>query len=348
MRPVDNLHVLAFEPLTPPRVLRERYPITETAAHTVYETREAIKRIMRREDQRLLAVVGPCSIHDTDAALEYAGRLVRLAREMRDRIVIVMRAYFEKPRTTIGWRGLINDPHLDGSFDMNEGLRRARELLLHINDMGLPTATEMLDPISPQYITDLISLTAIGARTVESQTHRALASGLSMPVGYKNSTDGNVQVAINAFLSAQRAHSFLGIDRDGQSCVVRTTGNPDGMIILRGSSAGPNYDAATVARTEQAMKAAGLMPAILIDCSHANAGGDHTRQPLVWSEVLREHIASSNAVIGMMVESNLYEGKQSIPADRSQLRYGVSVTDACVGWETTEQMLIEAYEALGR
>lgn len=267
---------------------------------------------------------------------------------MRDQIVIVMRAYFEKPRTTIGWRGLINDPHLDGSFDMNEGLRRARELLLHINDMGLPTATEMLDPISPQYITDLISLTAIGARTVESQTHRALASGLSMPVGYKNSTDGNVQVAINAFLSAQRAHSFLGIDRDGQSCVVRTTGNPDGMIILRGSSAGPNYDAATVARTEQAMKAAGLMPAILIDCSHANAGGDHTRQPLVWSEVLREHIASSNAVIGMMVESNLYEGKQSIPADRSQLRYGVSVTDACVGWETTEQMLIEAYEALGR
>ncbi len=348
MRAVDNLHVLAFEPLTPPRVLRERYPITEEAVQTVYTTRETIKRIMQREDRRLLAVVGPCSIHDTDAALDYARRLLRLAIEMRDRIVIVMRAYFEKPRTTVGWRGLINDPHLDGSFDMNEGLRRARELLLHINTMGLPTATEMLDPISPQYITDLISMTAIGARTVESQTHRALASGLSMPVGYKNSTDGNVQVAINAFLAAGQAHSFLGINQEGQSCVVRTTGNPDGMIILRGSSAGPNYDAETVARTEQAMKAAGLSPAIMIDCSHANASGDYRRQPQVWHDVLRDHIASSNAVIGMMVESNLYEGKQPIPADKSQLRYGVSVTDACVGWETTERMLIKAYEAVGR
>ena len=348
MRPDDNLHVLAFEPLTPPRVLRERYPITEAAAQTVYETRETIKRIMKREDRRLLAVVGPCSIHDIDAALDYARRLLRLAIEMRDRIVIVMRAYFEKPRTTVGWRGLINDPHLDGSFDMNEGLRRARELLLHINTMGLPTATEMLDPISPQYITDLISMTAIGARTVESQTHRALASGLSMPVGYKNSTDGNVQVAINAFLAARQAHSFLGIDQEGRSCVVRTTGNPDGMIILRGSSAGPNYDAETVTRTEQAMRAAGLSPAIMIDCSHANAGGDYRRQPQVWRDVLRDHIASSNAVIGMMVESNLYEGKQPIAADLTQLRYGVSVTDACVGWETTERMLIEAYEAVGR
>lgn len=346
MRPVDNLHVLAFEPLTPPRILRERYPITETAAQTVYETREAIKRIIRREDRRLLAVVGPCSIHDTEAALEYATRLARLAVEMRDHIVIVLRAYFEKPRTTIGWRGLINDPHLDGSFDMNEGLRRAREMLLHINDMGLPTATEMLDPISPQYITDLISLTAIGARTVESQTHRALASGLSMPVGYKNSTDGNVQVAVNAFLAACQKHSFLGIDQDGRSCVVRTSGNPDGMVILRGSSAGPNYDAETIARTTRAMEAANLLPAILIDCSHANTGGDYTRQPRVWSHVLRAHIASNDAVIGMMVESNLYEGKQPISADRSHLRYGVSVTDACIGWETTERMLIEAYEAL--
>lgn len=347
MRPVDNLHVRAFEPLTAPRVMRERLPITENAAQTVYDARQAIKRIMHRDDPRLLVVVGPCSIHDTGAALEYAGRLRRLAAEIRDRIVVVMRAYFEKPRTTIGWRGLINDPHLDGSFDMNEGLRRARELLLHINDMGLPAATEMLDPISPQYITDLISMTAIGARTSESQTHRALASGLSMPVGYKNGTDGNVQVAINSFLSARHPHSFLGINPDGFSCVVKTTGNPDGIVILRGSSSGPNYDVQSVARASQAMEAAGLRPAIMIDCSHANSGSDYTLQPRVWIEVLREHIARKNAVIGMMVESNLFEGKQAIPADLAQLRYGVSITDACVGWETTERMLVEAYDMLG-
>lgn len=347
MRPVDNLHVRAFEPLTPPRAMRERYPISETAAQTVYEARQAIKRIMHREDPRLLVVIGPCSIHDTEAALEYANRLSRLAAELKERIVVVMRAYFEKPRTTIGWRGLMNDPHLDGSFDMNEGLRRARELLLRINDLGLPTATEMLDPISPQYITDLISMTAIGARTTESQTHRALASGLSMPVGYKNSTDGSVQVAINSLISAQHPHSFLGINPDGLSCVVKTTGNPDGIVILRGSSAGPNYDTESVNRAAEAMNRAGLRPAIMIDCSHANSGSDHTLQPKVWSAVLAEHIAGKYAVIGMMVESNLFGGKQSIPADLAQLRYGVSITDACIDWETTERMLIEAYEALG-
>lgn len=346
MKAVYNLHVREMTPLVAPRVMKSDLPITDTIANTVFEARETIKRIMCREDPRLLVVVGPCSIHDPAASFEYAEKLYRMHHELCDRLYIVMRTYFEKPRTTIGWRGLINDPHIDGTFDMVTGLKIARELLLRINSIGLPTATEMLDPFSPQYISDVVSLTAIGARTTESQTHRAMASGLSMPVGFKNSTEGNIQVAINAFISAQHPHSFLGIDEDGVSSVVRTRGNPDGFIILRGSRTGSNYDADAVNQVAQQMRSADLPPAIMIDCSHANAEGDYTRQEMVWNTVLEQHRENRDAVIGMMIESNLHEGNQSISSDTTQLRYGVSITDACVSWETTERMLYRAYESM--
>lgn len=346
MRAVDNLHVREFSPLVAPRVLKQRFPITDAVAATVSDTREAIVRILRREDRRLVVAVGPCSIHEPRGALAYAERLRAAQERYRDRLLLVMRAYLEKPRTTIGWRGLINDPHIDGSFDMTAGLTIARELLLQINSMGVPVATEMLDPISPQYLSDLISLAAIGARTTESQTHRALASGLSMPVGFKNTTDGNVQAAVNSLLSARHQHSFLGIDEDGTSSVVKTSGNPDGLVILRGSRFGPNYDAATIGETERMCAAAGLRPAIMIDCSHANSGSDHARQEAVWNQILETH-REHPALVGMMVESNLSAGKQPIPDDLSQLKFGVSITDACVSWETTERMLENAYEALG-
>jgi 3-deoxy-7-phosphoheptulonate synthase len=342
----DNLRVREFAPMVSPRDLRRRLPITDTISDTVFQTREAIKRILRREDRRMLLIIGPCSVHDRDSAMEYAGRLMDAHRRLRSRLLIVMRVYLEKPRTTVGWRGLINDPHIDGSYDMAEGLARARELLLYINRLGMPTATEMLDPISPQYMSDLISLAAIGARTTESQTHRALASGLSMPIGFKNSTDGNIKAAVNSIVSMRSRHSFLGIDPDGRSCVVQTAGNPDGLVILRGSHRGPNYDASSIAETERLMLDAELPPAIMVDCSHANSGSDHTRQEQVWNSVLEEHRAHPS-LVGMMIESHLHEGKQAIPANLSQLRYGVSITDACVGWEATERMLESAYQALG-
>jgi len=347
VRIVDNVHISAFEPLRPPRQIKLRLPLTEEVSQTIYEARQVIRAVLRREDPRLLAVVGPCSVHDPVAALDYAKRLHEAHERYKDRLFIIMRVYMEKPRTTIGWRGLINDPHLNGSYDMNEGLYRARELLLRVSAMGLPTATEMLDPISPHYISDVVSLAAIGARTVESQTHRALASGISMPVGYKNGTNGDVLVAVQAYLSAIHSHSFLGIDEDGMSCVVKTTGNPDGLIILRGSKQGPNYDAETIARTEEMMRSAGLTPAMMVDCSHANSGSDYTRQEHVWNTVIEHHLRHHDSVVGMMVESNLFEGKQNIPANLADLRYGVSITDGCVGWETTERMLDAAYRALG-
>ena len=343
---VDNLHISAFEPLRPPRQIKLRLALTDTVSQYVYDTRQVIRAILRREDPRLMLVIGPCSVHDPVAALEYAGRLREVASRYADRLFIMMRVYMEKPRTTIGWRGLLNDPRLDGSYDMNEGLYRARELLLRICALGLPTVTEMLDPISPHYISDVVTLAAIGARTVESQTHRALASGISMPVGYKNGTNGDILVAVQSFLSATHSHGFLGIDEDGMSCIVKTTGNPDGLVILRGSKAGPNYDAETIMHAEELMRSAGLMPAVMIDCSHANSGSDYTRQQHVWNSVIEQRQRHPNAVVGLMAESNLFEGKQSIPADLSQLRYGVSITDACVGWETTEQMLHDAYQAM--
>lgn len=343
---VANLHVQELTPLQAPKELKTRLPLSAAAARTVAEARATIRRIARGEDQRLLAVVGPCSIHDPAAALDYATRLCGLQRELSDQLVVVMRTYLEKPRTTVGWRGLINDPYLDGSFDMSAGLSIARSLLLEINGLGLPVATEMLDPISPQYLDDLIGLASIGARTTEAQTHRALASGVSMPVGFKNGTDGGIQVAVNACLAASVPHSFLGIDEQGRSAVVKTTGNPDGMVILRGGRHGPNYYEEHVVQAARLMREARLRPAVMIDCSHANAGGDYRRQEAVWHSAIEQLLATGGPIIGLMVESNLNEGQQQLLADHSKLRYGVSLTDGCVSWETTERLLHEGHLAL--
>ncbi len=345
-RQVANLHVRELLPLLAPNELKARLPLTADAAHTVTAARADIRRVLRGDDRRLLVVVGPCSIHDPDAALDYARRLARLHAEVAGQLVVVMRVYLEKPRTTVGWRGLINDPRLDGSFDMEAGLTTARQLLLEINAMGLPVATEMLDPISPQYLDDQISLATIGARTTEAQTHRALASGVSMPVGFKNGTDGGIQVAVNACVSAAGQHSFLGVTEDGRSAVVKTTGNPDGFVILRGGRHSPNYQEEHVVQAARLMREANLRPAVMIDCSHANAEGDFRRQETVWYRVIEQVVAGPTPIVGMMLESNLNEGKQPLLADRSALKYGVSLTDGCIGWETTERLLVETHHAL--
>jgi 3-deoxy-7-phosphoheptulonate synthase len=346
--PVANLHVRGLTPLLSPLELKTLLPLNDAAAHTVTAARAAIRAILRGDDRRLIVVIGPCSIHDPEAALDYARRLHSLHEELADRLLIVMRTYLEKPRTTTGWRGLINDPHLDGSFDMAGGLTTARELLLQINTLGLPVATEMLDPISPQYLDDQISLGTIGARTSEAQTHRALASGVSMPVGFKNGTDGGVDVAVNACVSAASAHSFLGIDERGRSAVVKTTGNDDGFVILRGGRGGPNYAAEHVAHAAQRLSEAGRHPAVMVDCSHANASGDYRRQEAVWRDVVGQATHGAAALVGLMVESNLHEGKQPLGKDLSALRYGVSLTDGCIGWEQSEALLREAHAQLGK
>ena len=348
MQATQDLHICDMVPLMSPRALKAELPMTEAANRTVVEGRAAIERILRQEDQRLLVIVGPCSIHDPHAALEYAGRLNALRQELADRLCVVMRVYFEKPRTTIGWKGLLHDACLDGSADMAAGLRLARRLLLDISAMGLPAGTEMLDPITPPYHADLITWGVIGARTTESQTHREMASGLSMPVGFKNSTEGNVQVAINALESARHPHTFLGINQEGHACMVRTTGNPWGHVVLRGGNSGPNYDAQSLAQAGQQLHKTGLQPVLVVDCSHANANKQHERQEGVWNDLLAQRVAGNQNLIGMMVESNLEEGNQKIPKDRSQLRYGVSVTDPCVSWETTERMLRHAHAQMGQ
>ncbi len=343
---IANLHVRDLTPFQAPRQLKELLPLNDAVAKTVAEARTTIRRILRGEDSRMIVVVGPCSIHDPDAALDYAQRLVALQAELSDQLFLVMRTYLEKPRTTVGWRGLINDPHLDGSFDMAAGLTIARRLLLTINAMGMPVATEMLDPISPQYIDDQISLATIGARTTEAQTHRALASGVSMPVGFKNGTDGGIQVAVNACVSAAGQHSFLGIDDQGQGSVVRTTGNPDSFVILRGGRAEPNYHEEYVVQAARLMREAHRTPAVMVDCSHANASGDFRRQEAVLHTVVDQVLRRVGPIVGVMLESNLVEGKQTLTSDLSTLRYGVSLTDGCIGWETTERLLHEAHLAL--
>lgn len=298
----------------------------------------------------MLVVIGPCSIHDTKAALEYAERLMPLREKYADRMEIVMRVYFEKPRTTVGWKGLINDPHLDDSFDMGEGLKLARKLLIDITDMGMPAATEMLEPLTPQYIADLVSWAAIGARTTESQTHRQMASGLSMPVGFKNTTGGNLQVAIDAMKSASQPHRFLGIDRSGQTAVINSKGNPDSHLILRGGSDGKNYEKPEVTAASEMLAKAGLSPLLMVDCSHANSGKKHGNQEVVWRELLTQREDNdTNVVIGTMLESNLVEGAQKLPADGdlAKLNYGQSVTDECIGWAKTEELLAEGYDRLG-
>ena len=343
MEKTYDLNIRINQTLLSPHALKKELPITEVANETVAKSREEIKHILRKEDQRLLAIVGPCSLHDPDAALDYADRLNKLRSQLQDHLCIAMRVYFEKPRTTIGWKGLIYDPHLDGSGDMPTGLKMARRLLLEINGMGLPAATEMLDPITPQYTADLICWAAIGARTTESQTHREMASGLSMPVGFKNSTDGNLQVAIDAMESARHPHSFLGIDQEGRTCVVRTTGNPWRHVVLRGGGGGPNYEPDRIEAAALQMQEAGLDPVFMVDCSHANSGKKHELQEAVCESVVRQRSSGNDALIGVMIESNLSPGNQKIPEDLEQLQYGVSITDECVGWETTERMLRNAH-----
>ncbi|MDR5902721.1 MULTISPECIES: 3-deoxy-7-phosphoheptulonate synthase [Halomonas] len=343
---VSNLNVLSQDVLITPEALKLEIPLTDAAEQTVIEGRHTIQRILDGEDPRLLVVVGPCSIHDVDAALDYARRLRRLADEVKDSLYIVMRVYFEKPRTTVGWKGLINDPNLNGSFEIEKGLHTARQLLVELSEMGLPLATEALDPISPQYIQDCISWSAIGARTTESQTHREMSSGLSCPVGFKNGTDGSLDVAVNALQSVAHPHNFLGIDYKGRVAIIRTRGNVYGHVVLRGGNGKPNYDSVSVALAEQELNKAGIKPNIMIDCSHANSNKDAALQPLVLENVTNQLLDGNRSIIGLMVESNIGWGNQKLPEDLDQLQYGVSITDACIDWETTEQAFKEMNEKL--
>jgi 3-deoxy-7-phosphoheptulonate synthase len=344
----QDLHVRELVRLSTPRAVKAEFPASEAASATVARSRERVIRILRQDDPRLLVVVGPCSIHDEKGALEYATRLNALRREFADRMEVIMRVYFEKPRTTIGWKGLINDPHLDGSEDIQAGLKLARRLLVEITGLGLPAATEFLDPIVPQYTADLVTWAAIGARTTESQTHREMASGLSMPIGYKNATDGSLQIAIDAMGAARQPHSFLGIDQDGVTSIVRTNGNPDGHIVLRGGRARTNYDAESIGEAEAVLKKSNLPPVLMVDCSHANSAKQFARQEDVWHTVVEQRAGGTRSLIGVMIESNLQEGNQPFPRPVNELRHGVSITDACVSWETTERMLRWGYEQLSK
>ena len=344
--PLDNLNVSGMEDMPTPDRVKTDVPLADAAAATVANGRADIRRILDRDDPRLIVVVGPCSIHDPNAAVEYASRLVRLAERVSETMFLVMRVYFEKPRTSTGWKGFINDPLMDDSFRIDEGIVRARRLLVEFAEMGLPTGSEALDPLSPQYLGDLISWYTIGARTTESQTHREMASGLSAPVGFKNGTDGGLDVAINAVRSAARPHGFLGISRLGRPAIIRTKGNRYGHLVLRGGAGKPNYDTASIQQAEAALLRAGLSPNIIVDCSHANSLKDHNQQPLVFRDCIEQIRAGNRSIVGLMAESNLHPGNQSIPADLTQLKYGVSVTDACIDWETTEQTILWAADAL--
>lgn len=341
-----DTHIGKIEALSTPKILQQALPITDSIAANVIRARDNIRKIIWRKDKRLLAIVGPCSIHDTEQALDYARRLSELSKKIQDQILLVMRVYFEKPRTILGWKGLIYDPCLDDSFDILAGLHKARSLLIQINELGLACATEMLDPLVPQYIADLVSWTAIGARTTESQTHRQMASGLSMPVGFKNSTNGDFTVAINAAKAARGPQSFLGIDQDqGQICIFHTNGNPDTHLILRGGSDGPNYSQEHVLMAEAVLEKAGLEKSIMIDCNHANSGKDPYKQPQILEDIIKQKLAGNQSIIGFMIESHIYGGSQNIPSDLSKLKYGVSITDACLDFETSQKILLEASKA---
>lgn len=342
---LNNINISAEQVLITPDELKAKFPLNDAEQRDIAQARATIADIIHGRDDRLLIVCGPCSIHDTDAALEYARHLKSLAAELSDSLYIVMRVYFEKPRTTVGWKGLINDPFMDGSFDVESGLHIARELLLELVNMGLPLATEALDPNSPQYLGDLFSWSAIGARTTESQTHREMASGLSMPVGFKNGTDGSLGTAINAMRAAAMPHRFVGINQTGQVCLLQTQGNIDGHVILRGGKK-PNYSAQDVAECEKQMQEAGLRPALMIDCSHGNSNKDYRRQPLVVESAIEQIKAGNRSIIGLMLESHLNEGSQSSEQPRSDMRYGVSVTDACISWESTETLLRSVHQEL--
>ncbi len=348
MPQTQNLRIAEFAPLVTPRQLETELPSTDSIRDTVQLSRAAISAMLHgQDDHRLVVVVGPCSIHDPEAALDYAERLKGLADATQGQLLIVMRTYFEKPRTVVGWKGLISDPRLDGSCEISDGLTLAREVLLRIAGLGLPCATEFLDTVVPHYLSDMITWAAIGARTTESQVHRQMASGLSMPVGFKNSTDGALQNAINAVLSARHGHAFLGINADGMSSVVRTLGNQDAHVVLRGGASGPNYHAEDIAIAAQAVRQEGLARGVMVDCSHDNSGKDHTKQGSVFTEVVRNFASGQKPILGLMIESNLFEGKQTwmqgVP-----LKYGVSITDSCIGWNETEDMLLGAASLLAQ
>jgi 3-deoxy-7-phosphoheptulonate synthase len=346
MPSVENLNVAGLDDMPSPDEIKREIPLTAAAAATVRGGRAQLERILTGADARLFVVVGPCSIHDPAAALDYARRLRALADDVRDTLLLVMRVYFEKPRTATGWKGFINDPDMDDSFHIGKGMRRARALLRDFAELGLPTGSEALDPLSPQYLADLISWYAIGARTTESQTHREMASGLSTPVGFKNGTDGALDVAINAITSAQTPHSFLGINGAGRTAIVRTRGNRLGHLVLRGGGGRPNYDTVSVRLAEAALAKAKLAPNIVVDCSHANSMKDPSLQPLVFMDCVHQIKEGNRSIVGLMLESHLNPGNQPIPDDRSQLRYGVSVTDACIGWNTTRELLLRAHAEL--
>jgi 3-deoxy-7-phosphoheptulonate synthase len=347
MQPVVDVNVRETVPLIAPRYLKLEEELSDVALTTIVESREIVKRILTGDDQRLIVVVGPCSIHDHTAAIEYAHKLAALSKEVNDKLYLVMRVYFEKPRTIVGWKGLINDPHLNDTFDIATGLRMARRILLEVVTLGMPTATELLEPITPQYIADLVTVAAIGARTTESPTHRQMASGLSMPTGFKNGTDGSLQVALDAMNAARHPHCFLGIDPDGKTSIINTKGNPWGFLIVRGGRSGPNYDAASLAEAAELLKKSRLSPKLMVDCSHANSNKDYTKQNIAWRDCLEQRLAGNDNLIGLMLESNLHPGNQPLPADLSQLKYGVSITDGCIGWEETEQLIRSAYVQLG-
>lgn len=345
MYQTNNLRVLDTKPLMPPDELKAALPITERSAKVVHDARESIRALVHGDEQRLLVVVGPCSIHDPVAALDYARRLRVLQQRHAEHLMLVMRVYFEKPRTTVGWKGLINDPRLNGSYDIPEGLKIARRLLLDLAELGLPVGTELLDPIVPQYIADLVSWAAVGARTTESQTHREMTSGVSMPVGFKNGTDGGVAVAVNAMLAAARAHHFLGVDGAGRVSVVKTAGNPDGHLVLRGGSGGPNYGEATILGAAEELRKADVSPRMVVDCSHDNSGKNHERQPDVLRALAEQIRGGSRHVLGVMIESNIVAGSQKLTS-KEALVYGQSITDACVDFATTEAMLDEVAAAV--
>jgi len=343
---IDNLHVKSQEVLITPDQLKAKVPMSDAAKESVLAGRQAVMDILDGKDHRLFLVVGPCSIHDVDAAKDYAKRLKALSDEVQDTLLLVMRVYFEKPRTTVGWKGLINDPHLNDSFEVEEGLHIARRLLIDLAEEGLPLSTEALDPISPQYLQDAISWSAIGARTTESQTHREMASGLSNAIGFKNGTDGGLTVATNALQSVSSPHSFLGINQEGQVSVINTEGNPYGHIVLRGGNSKPNYDSVNVAIAEQALTKAGVNTNIMVDCSHANSNKDAALQPLVMENVRNQILEGNKSIIGLMVESNINWGNQKLKSNLSEMEYGVSVTDACIDWETTEKSVRDMREKL--
>ena len=347
MSQLHDLNIKSIQQLAPPKEFLKEFPTTEAIENQVVEGRRQVANILRGEDKRMLMITGPCSLHDVDAGYEYAVKLKELAEDLRDEMLVVMRVYFEKPRTTVGWKGLIYDPHLNGSFDINTGLRMAREFLLKTSELGLLTAIEFVDPITPQYIADLYSWAAIGARTAESQTHRQVSSGLSMPVGFKNGTGGSIQLAVDGVVASQAPQAFLGVDSEGKASVVVTKGNPDTHIVLRGGSQGPNFDSDSIADAMQRLERSKLRTQLIVDCSHANCGKDHKKQRIAFHDLMEQRHAGNENIVGVMLESHIFEGNQPLDeSDPSVLKYGVSITDPCVGWEETVELLNQAQSYL--